>query len=198
MPGLRRNGVEPPLPKLTWCAQWHCTYWYADIASSVALNFLHIFAVHLWGWAVTGMAAFFINLGLEESDDQFHAPTALPPSYIYWHAALHMQLRRSNDHHPYCQKQPHFAFLSNAASKTLLEPNWYRITAFRQTARVSRNYTYCVQQIVLHARKHGNILEGCVIFLKCWLLGKATFHWTQRWVLFCPRTAYQMTIIRNR
>jgi hypothetical protein len=29
----------------------------------------------------------------------------------------------ASDHHPSYQTKPHFAFLSNAASKTLLEPN---------------------------------------------------------------------------
>jgi len=69
------------------------------------------------------MAPLFINLGLEESDDQFHAPAAFPPVFIYWNAALRTQIWRFQRPAPCCQTQPHFAFLSNAASKTLLEPN---------------------------------------------------------------------------
>lgn len=38
------------------------------------------------------MAPLFINLGLEESDDQFHAPAAFPPVFIYWNAALRTQI----------------------------------------------------------------------------------------------------------
>jgi len=37
------------------------------------------------------MAPFFINLVLEESDDQFHAPAALPPAYSTSYASATFQ-----------------------------------------------------------------------------------------------------------
>jgi hypothetical protein len=164
MPGLRRNGVLPPLPKLTWCAQWHCTYsrqWSTDIASSVELTSLHIFTLHRLtynclppheGGGSTGMAPFFINLGLEESDDQFHAPAALPPVYIYWHAALHMQLRRFQRPPPLLSDTTPLCIPFQRGKQDSSRAQLIQNNGFQAKTRVSRNC--CVQQILLQARQY--------------------------------------------